>query len=194
MPRVTHIQTNFTAGELSPGTLGRVDIERYPNGCKIIENANVLVQGGVTNTYGSYFVNAAKNANKRNRLIPFVYSTTQAYILEFGDLYLRFYINNARVETSPGVAYELATPYTEAMLSSLDYTQRGDTMFVFHPSVEPYRVRRFADNLWDAQPAQRLARLRQPRVHRRGWLAMWAARSVTLAALPPSRLSPVTCW
>jgi hypothetical protein len=153
MPRVTHIQTNFTAGELSPGTLGRVDIERYPNGCKIIENANVLVQGGVTNTYGSYFVNAAKNANKRNRLIPFVYSTTQAYILEFGDLYLRFYINNARVETSPGVAYELATPYTEAMLSSLDYTQRGDTMFVFHPSVEPYRVRRFADNLWDAQPA-----------------------------------------
>ena len=39
MPRLTLIQTNFTAGEVSPRMLGRVDIARYQNGAEVIENA-----------------------------------------------------------------------------------------------------------------------------------------------------------
>ena len=46
MPRVTLMQTNFTAGEVSPRLLGRVDIARYANGAKIIENALPVVHGG----------------------------------------------------------------------------------------------------------------------------------------------------
>lgn len=45
MPRVTLMQTNFTAGEMSPRLLGRVDIARYSNGAKVIENAYPLVHG-----------------------------------------------------------------------------------------------------------------------------------------------------
>jgi hypothetical protein len=37
--RANLIKTNFTAGEVSPRLMGRVDIARYANGAKIIENA-----------------------------------------------------------------------------------------------------------------------------------------------------------
>ena len=35
-----YIQTNFTAGELSPQLKGRVDITRYANGLETLENMN----------------------------------------------------------------------------------------------------------------------------------------------------------
>lgn len=149
MPRVTVIQTNFTGGEFSPRVLGRVDIAKYPNGCEIIENALPLIHGGVTNRYGSIFVAAAKFAAKKARLIPFVSSVSAAYVLEFGDLYMRVYTNNGQV-AGP---FEVATPYTEAMLPDLDYAVSADTMFLFHPSNPIYRNRRFADNAWDVSAA-----------------------------------------
>lgn len=40
--RANLIKTNFTAGEVSPRLMGRVDIARYANGAKIIENAVVV--------------------------------------------------------------------------------------------------------------------------------------------------------
>ena len=56
MARVTHLQTNFTAGELSPRLYGRVDIARYTNGAKRIENAYPLVHGGAIRRPGSRFI------------------------------------------------------------------------------------------------------------------------------------------
>ena len=41
--RANLIKTNFTAGEVSPRLMGRVDIARYANGAKIIENAVLWV-------------------------------------------------------------------------------------------------------------------------------------------------------
>lgn len=45
--RANLIKTNFTAGEVSPRLMGRVDIARYANGAKVIENAVVVVQGAL---------------------------------------------------------------------------------------------------------------------------------------------------
>lgn len=154
MPRVSLLQTNFTAGELSPRLYGRVDVARYQNGAKAIRNGNVLVQGGVIRSYGTRFVVATKDSTKKSRLIPFVFSRTQAYVLEFGDLYMRvFKQDGTRVETSPGVAYEIVTPYTQAMLASLDYSQGADTMFLWHESVPTQRLQRFLDALWVIEAA-----------------------------------------
>jgi hypothetical protein len=49
----------------------------------------VMRHGGVTNRPGTQFVGEAKDSTKTVRLIPFVFNTDQAYILEFGDLYIR---------------------------------------------------------------------------------------------------------
>lgn len=153
MPRVTLMQTNFTAGEMSPRLLGRVDIARYSNGAKIIENAYPLVHGGVIRRPGSRFVTAAKFANKKARLIPYVFNRDQAYIIEFGDQYLRVYKDGAQVLTGGGAPYEVATPYTEAMLDDLDYVQGADTMFIAHPSVPIYRLRRLDHADWSLAAA-----------------------------------------
>lgn len=149
MPRVTSLQTNFTAGELSPRLYGRVDVARYTNGAAEISNGCVLVQGGVTRAYGSRYVAPTKTASKRSRLIPYVFNRTQAYMLEFGDFYMRVFTQSgARVESSPGVPYEIATPYSEAMLDDIDYSQGADTMFLWHESLPTRRLQRFADTQW----------------------------------------------
>jgi hypothetical protein len=153
MPKVTLTQTNFTAGELAPRLLGRVDIARYQNGAKTIENAHPVTHGGCRRRPGTLFVAAAKNANKTARLIPYVFSRDQAYMLEFGDQYLRVFKDGGQIESSPGVPYEIATPYTEAMLPDLDYVQGADTMFIAHPSVAIYRLRRFGHASWDMSAA-----------------------------------------
>jgi hypothetical protein len=147
MPRLTLIQTNFTAGELSPRMLGRVDIARYQNGAELIENAWPLIHGGCIRRDGTLSVAAARYPNKRCRLIPYIFNKTQSYMCEFGDLYVRIYLPDG---TYTGV--ELPSPYTEAMLSALDYVQGADTMFIFNQSVPIYRLRR-ADVNWSLAPA-----------------------------------------
>jgi hypothetical protein len=153
MPRLRQIQTNFTAGELTPRVQGRVDIARYQNGAEIIENAYPVVHGGAVRRPGTVYVAPTKFANKKSRLIRFVFSTSTAYVLEFGDLYMRVFTQNAQVLSAPSVPYEIVSPYTEAMLPDLEFSGASDTIFITHPSVTPYRLRRFGDASWDLQAA-----------------------------------------
>lgn len=148
MARVVYPHTNFTSGELTPRVRGRVDIPYYPNGAEIIENAVCLVHGGAVRRPGWRFVAATKDHSKRSILVPFVFSRTQSYMVEFGAGYCRFLTSEGELILSGGVPYEIATPYTEEMLEELDYCQRGDAMIVFHEAVYPQRLQRVADDLW----------------------------------------------
>lgn len=141
-------QTNFTAGELSPKAWGRNDIGRYSNGAEIIENAFVSVLGGAYKRWGTRYRMPAKFADKLGRLVPFIFSRTDAFWLEFGDQYMRVHGVNGVVETSPGVPYEIATPYTAAQVPDIDWSQAADTMIIWHPSHAPRRLRRFAATQW----------------------------------------------
>lgn len=153
MPRVTINQTNFTAGEVSPKCYGRVDVSRYQNGAAAMPNCLVNIHGGAERRPGSLFVAETKDSSKRSRLIPYIFSTTQAYMLEFGHLYMRVYVQSGGQILSGGAPYEIATPYTEDMLAELDYTQGADTMFIFHRSVPIHTLRRIAADFWSLTPA-----------------------------------------
>ncbi len=97
MPKVTSSQTNFTAGEFSPKLKGRFDISRYVNAAAKLENFLIQNAGGATRTPGTKFVGEVKDSSLETRLIEFVFSTTQTYIIEMGNLYMRFYSNNGRI-------------------------------------------------------------------------------------------------
>jgi hypothetical protein len=142
MAKVVPIQTNFTAGELSPRVHSRVDIAKYNNGLKTCENVQLLVHGGARRRPGLRYVQEAKSNTQRARLIGFVYDRDQAYMLEFGNLYMRVFKDGAYTGT------EVATPYTSAMLPELNYTQNTDTMFLAHPQVPVQRLQRFGDTSW----------------------------------------------
>jgi hypothetical protein len=149
MGKATPIQTNFTAGELSPRVQSRIDIVKYNNGLKVAENVQIMVQGGARRRPGLRMAAETKTSAKRSRLIPFIYNVDQAYMMEVGDQYLRFFKDGLQV-AGP---YEVATLYVEAALFDIDYAQGADTMYTVQGDVPVYRLQRFADNDWRLLPA-----------------------------------------
>lgn len=91
MPHTSFMSTNFSSGEFSPLLEGRVDISKYYNAAKTIENFIVTPYGGIESTPGNKFAAEIQLSSKKSRLAPFQFSTIQAYVLEFGDQYIRFF-------------------------------------------------------------------------------------------------------
>ena len=148
MPKVSALQSNFGGGEFSPLIQGRVDNERYGTGLDTCFNYIPTIQGGLVRRPGTYYVSAVKTSSAKTRLVPFQFSVTQAYIIEFGNLYFRFYKDNGRIETSPGVAYEVVSTYATADLFQLKFTQSADVLYITHPSYKPRKLSRTADTSW----------------------------------------------
>ena len=97
MARVAVQLTNFTGGELSPRLDGRNDLNKYASGCKTLENMVVYPHGSAARRSGTRFVSQVKNSAAKTRLIPFEFSTTQTYMMEFGNQYIRFYKDNGQI-------------------------------------------------------------------------------------------------
>lgn len=77
-------------GYISPKMRGRIDLDFYKQSLDYLINYIVTPQGEVNYRYGSIFIASTRN-NNRARLIPFIYNTEQAYVIEVTDLYMRFY-------------------------------------------------------------------------------------------------------
>tara|TARA_R100000951_G_scaffold116756_1_gene130456 strand:+ start:2426 stop:4465 length:2040 start_codon:yes stop_codon:yes gene_type:complete len=147
MAKVTPIQTNFTGGEISPRLRGRVDLTKYTSSLAHCENFVVFPHGGVTKRSGTRFVVEVKDSSKETRLVPFIFSTVQAYILEFGDYYVRFVRNEGQIQNGAN-PYEIASPYSTADLEKLDFTQSADILFICHPDYETRKLSRTGHTSW----------------------------------------------
>ena len=147
MARVSVQLTNFTAGELSPRLDGRNDLSKYPSGCKTLENFIVYPHGSAARRSGSQFISEVKTSSKKTRLSPFEFSTTQTYILEFGDQYIRVYKDKGQVQ-SGGSAVEISTPYLEAELFDLKFAQSADVLYICHPNHEVEKLSRTSHTSW----------------------------------------------
>lgn len=147
MAKFNYVTTNFTAGELSPRLRGRTDVARYQNGTSVMRNFIPQVYGGIKPRPGTRYVAAAKSATKDVRLIPFV-TSAGSYVIEFGDLYFRFFTSGAQILSAPTVPYELAHTYTEAQLRDVNYVQAEDSLILVHPSHRPRRLRRYSNTNW----------------------------------------------
>lgn len=88
---IRKVQTSFSAGELAPSMYGRFDDQKYQQGLAKCRNFIVLPQGPATIRPGTAYVNAAKYADKKCRLIPFTFSSDQTLAIELGDKYARFH-------------------------------------------------------------------------------------------------------
>lgn len=153
MPKASPIYCQLNAGELSPYLEGRVDVGKYPNGLQICENFIPLVQGPAQRRAGTRNVASVKDHADRTWLVPFVFSATDAWILEFGDGYIRFYTNRGQVQSGMS-PYEIVSPYALADLTDtngtfrLNYVQSADVVYFTHPSYKVYKLSRFASTNW----------------------------------------------
>jgi len=97
MAKTNKILQSLNAGELSPLMDARIDQQKYQMGCRTMENFYPLIYGGCERRPGTYYVGEAKDSSAgKIRMVDFVYSVDTAYVLEFGNQYIRFYVNNGR--------------------------------------------------------------------------------------------------
>jgi len=224
----TFIQPSFAKGELGPTLYGRVDTAAYQVALRTALNVVIQSHGGVSNRSGLQFIAPCKDHSNRPVLIDFQFKATDTYVLEMGNLYVRFIRNDAQVLeaadtitaatqanpcvitagthgwsngdhiyvegvvgmtelngrwfqvanktattaelTSPydagasnidssaftayssggtaGKVYEVATPYAQADLAQLKWTQSADTLTITHPTYSVRELTRTDHNAW----------------------------------------------
>ncbi len=147
MARVAAQLSNFTAGELSPRLDGRNDLAKYSAGCATVENMVIYPHGAAARRPGTQYVASVKTPANKTRLIPFEFSTTQTYILELGNQYIRFYKDNGQILSS-GSPYEISSPYLTAEIFDIKFAQSADVMYITHPSHKTRKLSRTGHTSW----------------------------------------------
>ena len=82
MAKVEHLQTNFTAGEVSPRMYSRVDFARYANSVKSMRNCHGIVTGGAIRRPGTRHLGGLGTSATNIRLVPFQWQDN-GYVLVF---------------------------------------------------------------------------------------------------------------
>ncbi len=129
MARVSSIITNFRAGEISPRLEGRIDLQKYNEAVKDLSNMIVFPQGGTTRRPGTYYAGTTKDGGQV-RLINFEFSDTQAYVLEFGNNYIRIFKDGGLV-TEATTAITAITKANPAVVTANSHgLSNGDRVFI----------------------------------------------------------------
>jgi hypothetical protein len=143
------LKSTFSRGELSPKTYSRVDLELYEGGAEIVRNLYNVIHGGVRRRSGTRFAGYAREVDDVIRFIPFVFNSTgQAYVLEFGDQYVRFWRDGGQLVDDDGDPYEISCDYLPDAIEAIQFAQTGDTMFLSHNEYFPQRLVRNDDTDW----------------------------------------------
>ena len=142
----------FTTGEVSKFLAAREPWDRYPTGCQYVQNLYGLPQGALTRRPGTRHIAPAKSPDFDDlRLVPFVYNANQAYVLEFGFEYIRFFTDRGVI----GAPYEVATPYSSGtVLFELNYVQINDVLYVVSEQYPPKKLVRHANQNWVLEDVQ----------------------------------------
>jgi len=155
---IPYAQDSFAAGEWDPQLHSSVDLAKYKTACKVMRNFFAHVNGKASNRPGTIMVgNTAtsttnQSAVQNTRVIPFIFNTSQSYVIEFSNNVVRFIKNGAYILSSPGVIYSITSPYSSAQVMALGYTQSADTIFLAHPNVAPQMLKRVSDTNWTLTP------------------------------------------
>lgn len=147
MSKTNQYQASFTVGEISDLVAGRIDIDKYKSACRTAINVVALPFGPMTRRPGFKFVQELPDSSKTAKLVEFEYSNQQTYILEFSDLLIRFYKDQGII-LSGGSPYSIVSPYAEADLTDLRFTQSFDTVYITHPNYAPRKLVRNGHTNW----------------------------------------------
>lgn len=156
MPRVAPIINNFSGGEISPLAQGRTDLDVLRTGVHLLQRYIPTIQGGATKCPGTYYVADAATAWSQGDidnetypfLVPFEFSNTQAYIIEFNDQTLRFFKNRALITTDGTAAYSITCPANYSFGVGCQFFQSNDVLYITHPKERPRKLIRRGDTNW----------------------------------------------
>jgi len=146
--RVYPIYSDFSAGELSPRSWGRIDLPHFHRGARRIENFIVYPQGGVTFWPGLQYIADVDDHTKKGALIPWEEPGVANYFIEACVGKLKFY----RADTMALVhTIAAGVPWSEAQLPDVIFDFDGaHTMMFTHSAWKPTRLQHTAagDTNW----------------------------------------------
>lgn len=151
-------KTSFAGGEIAPALYSRSDTAKYETALKRCRNFLVMKYGGVTRRPGTLLTGTIRGKTGEARLIPFRFSTDQAYVLEFTDEKMRVIKDGAYVldttakvitgitQASPGVVTSTAHGFadgTEVYLAAIvGMTQlNGRTLYVSDAATDTFKLK-----------------------------------------------------
>jgi len=158
MSRITQYQSNFTVGEIDPLLVGRVDIQQYASALSKAQNVVILPQGGFERRPGLRFMAditshlGSFSTLNGIRLVPFEFSTTQAFMLVFvkkdtTNTRVFFFANGVQLLNinGSGVNY-LVCALGNIDLNRMYFTQNADTLILVHEDMSPKSIVRGNNN------------------------------------------------
>ncbi len=145
-------QAAFTAGVLDPKLWFRSDLAKWKSGLAVCNNFFIHVQGGASNRSGTEYIGTCKVNDPTIQLVPFVFNSSQTYVLEFGPQYVRFISAGAYLTNPDGSAYEVTTPYATGDTQLLRWVQSNDVLTLTHPSYPVYNLNRLGALEWTFTP------------------------------------------
>lgn len=111
-------QRSLGGGEITPRLYGRLDLNKHTTGLKTCRNFQISPQGGAKNRGGFRFVNYSKDQNRKVRVIPFVFSESVSYVLEFGHQYIRIHTNGSTLLEASGATITGITQADPAVVTT----------------------------------------------------------------------------
>lgn len=116
-------QTSFANGEVSPNFFANSDI----HGLSKLENMDIIPGGGLRRRPGlKQIAKLSSNA----RLVPFTVSENEHYILAIMNGMIRIFFGDSFVQ-------DVFSPWSDADINMLQYSERFGTMIFVHPDYQP---------------------------------------------------------
>jgi hypothetical protein len=145
VPRTATLQTNFSAGELSPDLGMRQDTEQYQNGAKSLHNRRCLIGGGTVRRPGTWKL---IDLPGRARLVRFIVNRTTHYVVAFGEERADFYARNTTTGRLTSAGSVTSAPWTDGIWQEMIVVQSGNTMFLTHTDMAPQVITRTGASTW----------------------------------------------
>jgi len=144
--------TNFQFGEVSPSLSSRTDTAVYTASAQKVENMFIRAEGGVIKRAGLQnlykYTDITYNSTKTHqaRLIPFIFSDDEQYIVSLESEKVRVFIidpSTGAVSLTSTITVDIfgaSLPFSNSYLHEYTFAQTGDVLFICHPLFMPRQI------------------------------------------------------
>jgi len=130
MTKFAPIQNSFAGGEWGKLLWPRADLSKYQVALRKCQNFVVTPQGPLIRRSGTRFIAPVRYPSKLTRIKDFEYNTEQAYMIEIGDQYMRFFFNKAPL-VEADVTITGITQASPAVVTAASHGySNGDTVII----------------------------------------------------------------
>ena len=130
MAKLSVAQNQFNAGEWSPRMYGRSDLGKYSAAVRTATNCHATIHGPMLRRPGTKYAAYCKEHDKQIRLGKFQFAKDDAFILEMGDNYMRFFADSGQVVESAKTITGITAANPAVVTSNAHGYSNGDHVYI----------------------------------------------------------------